>query len=226
MNLHLFSIPGKDIRYILDACRPYLEGKPDAMVAYLPAATLSNEWQEFTENAFRGLGRVETIDTELQTLPEMEEILRHSALVYIPGGNTYLLNHRLHLCKLIDYLRKKVTDGMPVVAFSAGAVLCGANILTTNDMNIVPTAHFKGLAATPFNFNVHYPIDPTSRLTRDDWLSEYHVFQDNPVILLSDGAYVRVEGKKTTLVCGEAWILRKGQEKQELAEGKPIAQSS
>jgi hypothetical protein len=32
-----------------------------------------------------------------------------------------------------------------------------------------------------------------------------------------------VEGKKTTLVRGEAWILRKGKEKEKLNEGYPIA---
>jgi hypothetical protein len=33
---------------------------------------------------------------------------------------------------------------------------------------------------------------------------------------------MHVEGKKTTLVRGDAWILRKGQEKQKLEAGKPI----
>ena len=156
------------------------------------------------------------------TLPEMEAILRNAALVYIPGGNTFLLNHRLHISKIIDYLRKKATAGLPVVAFSAGAVLCGPNILTSNNINIIPSSYFKGLEATPFNFNVHYPEDPLARATRDDWLGEYHTFHDNPVIMLADGAYVKVDGKKTTLVRGDAWILRKGQEKQKLEPGMQI----
>jgi len=53
-------------------------------------------------------------------------------------------------------------------------------------------------------------------------LAEYHVFHDNPIILLADGAYIRVDGKKTQLVEGPAWILRKGQEKETLAVGKQI----
>jgi dipeptidase E len=223
MKLHLFSTPGRDdIRYVLEASRPHLEGRDDPVVAYLPAGSLSNEWQAYNENAFRGLGRLVTLDTELMTLPEMEALLRDAALLYLPGGNTYLLNHRLHLCKLIDTLRRKVAAGLPVVAFSAGTVLCGPNILTSNNMNIVPTASFKGLEAVPFNFNVHYPEDPLARAVRDDWLGEYHIFHDNPVLLMADGAYVRVDGKKASLVRGPAWILRKGEEKQELVEGKPI----
>jgi len=152
----------------------------------------------------------------------MEATLRNAALAYIPGGNTYLLNHRLHISKIIDYLRKKVTAGLPVVAFSAGSVLCGPNILTSKDMNMVETSHFAGLNATPFNFSVHYPEDEIARASKDDWLSDYHVFHDNPVILLADGAYVQIKGKKTTLVRGDGWILRKGQEKKKLEAGKAI----
>jgi dipeptidase E len=223
ITIHLFSTPGKDdIHYVLDACRPHLKGKNDPVVAYLPVGALDSTRQEYTENAFRSLARVETMDTEMQTLPEMEALLRRAALVYIPGGNTFYLNHRLHSSKIVDFLRKKILAGLPMVAFSAGTVLCGPNILTSNNINILPTPHFKGLDITPFNFNVHYPEDPLVRAIRDDWLGECHAFHDNPVIMLSDGAYVQIEGKKTVLMRGEAWILRKGHEKQALPEGEII----
>lgn len=223
MNLHLFSTPGKDdIRYILEAARPYLEDKDDPVIAYIPAASLGGTYQEYTEKAFRGLARVRTINTELMAAAEMEAVIRSAALVYIPGGNTFLLNHRLHISNIFDYLRKKVTAGLPLIGFSAGTVLCGPNILTSKDMNTVESPHFGGLNITPLNFSCHYPEDEFSRLEKDEWLAEYHVFHDNPVVLLADGAYLRVEGKKTQLVQGQAWILRKGQEKQKLTAGTQI----
>jgi dipeptidase E len=223
MNLHLFSTPGKDdIRYILEAARPYLEDKDDPAIAYIPAASLGGTYQEYTEKAFRGLARVATINTEMMPAPEMEAIIRSAALVYIPGGNTFLLNHRLHISNILEYLRKKLTAGLPLIGFSAGTVLCGPNILTSKDMNTVESTHFGGLNVTPFNFSCHYPEEEFARLEKDEWLGEYHVFHDNPVVMLADGAYVRVEGKKTQLVQGQAWILRKGQEKQKLATGLQI----
>jgi peptidase E len=223
-NLHLFSSPGKDdIRYIIEASRPYLEGKPDATIAYLPLASLYAErWQEFTADSFKGLARIQPINAETMSLPQMEEVVRRASLVYIPGGNTFLLNHRLHVSRLMIFLRKKVQAGLPVIAFSAGTVLCGPNILTSKDMNTVATPHFEGLNATPFNFLVHYAEDAYGKSVHDDWLADYHFFHDNPVIMLSDGAYVRVDGKKTTLVRGEAWIWRKDQEKEKLEERKLI----
>ena len=63
---------------------------------------------------------------------------------------------------------------------------------------------------TPFNFNVHYQDDVES----DNWLMDYQAFHDNPVLLMEDGAYIRIQGKSTRLVRGEAWIWQAGQEKE------------
>ena len=219
IKLHLLSTPGdRDLRWVLEACRPYLAKKSEPVVAFLPQAWLNvNHWLDYTVRSFEKLARVELIDTEQMDLPSMEAILRRAHLVYISGGNTFLLNHRLHISGLMPYLRKKVQAGLPVVGFSAGMMVCGPNILTANDINAVETTHFRGLNASPFNFSAHYVPG-----IHDDWLSDYHSFQDNPVIILCDGAYVKVDGKKTTLARGEAWILRKGAEKEKLEPGKLI----
>ena len=224
INLHLLSTPGnRDIRWVLDACRSYLTGKSEPVVAFLPQAWLNiNHWLDYTVRSFEKLAHVELIDTEQMDLPAMESILRRAHVVYISGGNTVLLNHRLHISGLMPYLRKKVQAGLPVVGFSAGMILCGPNILTSKDLNSVATPHFNGLHVSPFNFFAHYISDSYGQSEYDDWLSDYHVFNDNAVILLSDGAYVKVEGKKTTLERGEAWILRHGVEKEKLEEGKII----
>lgn len=224
MHLHLFSTPGdKDIRYIIEASRPYLSGRSEATIAFLPQAWLNvNYWLDYTARQFDGLAQVELIDTERMDLPEMESIIRRAQLVYISGGNTFLLNHRLYISRLMPYLRKKVQAGLPMVGFSAGMILCGPNILTSSDLNTVATNYFEGLHVTPFNFFAHYEQDSYGQAIQDNWLSDYHIFNDNPVIMLSDGAYVKVDGKKTTLVRGPAWILRKDQEKERLAEGKLI----
>ena len=220
MNLHLLSTPGdRDIRWVLEACRPHLKNKSEPVVAFLPQAWLNvNHWFDYTVRSFEGLAKVELIDTERMDLHAMESIIRKAHVAYISGGNTFLLNHRLHVSGLMPYLRKKIQAGLPVVAFSAGMVVCGQNILTSNDMNSVETSYFDGLKASPFNFYAHY----TESVHQDDWLSEYHSFHDNPVILLSDSAYVKVDGKKTTVVRGDAWILRKDSEKEKLKEGETI----
>ena len=223
IDLHLFSDPGENIQYIVEASRPYLEGKDDALVAYLPFASLYAErWLEDNERAFKGLAQLESVNAELMTQKEIEDVIRRAAVVYIPGGNTFLLNHRLHTSGIMPYLKKKIQSGLPLVGFSAGMIVCGPNMLTSSDMNTVETPHFDGLAVSAFNFFAHYADDGYGQSIHDDWLSDYHFFHDNPVIMLSDGAYVRVNGRKTTLVRGEAWILRKDSEKEKLEEGETI----
>ncbi len=224
MQLHLFSTPGEnDIRDIVEASRPYLEDKDDPIVAYMPLASLYAErWMELNQKYFRGLARLEAVSAELMTQKEIEDILRRAALVYVPGGNTFLLNHRLHISGVMPYLRKKIQAGLPFVGFSAGMILCGPNILTSKDLNTVATPHFDGLNLVPFNFFAHYADDGYGQSVHDEWLGDYHFFHDNPVIMLSDGAYVKVDGRKTTLVRGDAWILRKEEQKESLAQGKVI----
>ena len=224
MHLHLFSTPGKnDLRDVVDASRPYLEEKDEPVIAYLPLASLYAErWQRLNEEAFRGLGRLVEVNAELMTQREIENIIRDAALVYITGGNTFLLNHRLHISGVMPYLKKKIQNGLPVVGVSAGMIVCGPNILTSRDMNTVETTYFTGLNASPFNFLAHYPLDAYGQSVMDDWLRDYHFFHDNPVIMVCDGAYVKMEGKKTFLARGEAYILRKDQEKERLDEGKII----
>jgi peptidase E len=225
MELHLFSSPGEnDIRYVIEASRPYLESRSEATVAFVPLASFYSErWLEDNQKSFKDLAQLELIDTEKMTLPEMEDVIRRASLVYISGGNTFLLNHRLQVNKLMPYLRKKVQAGLPVVAFSAGTVLCGPNILTSKDMNTVETPYFTGLNILPFNFLVHYAQDAYGQSVHDEWLSEYHDFHENPVIMMSDGAYIRANGRKNILVRGDAWILRKGREKEKIEPGKPLS---
>jgi dipeptidase E len=224
MQLHLFSTPGKnDLRYVIEASRPYLTHKENPIVAYLPFASLyAEKWPGMNESAFKGLAQIKEINAELMTQKEIEDIIRESALVYITGGNTFLLNHRLHVSGVMPYLRKKIQNGLPLIGVSAGMILCGPNILTSKDMNTVETPHFDGLNLIPFNFFAHYADDGYGQSVYDDWLGDYHFFHDNPVILVSDGAHVKVDGKKTTLVRGDAWILRKGIEKERLEPGKII----
>ncbi len=224
VDLHLFSTPGdagmEDIQWIVEAARPYLEKRAGAVLAHLPLASLYAERNaEHVVKAFHGLARVQTLDSEQMELSEMESILRGAAVAYIPGGNTFLLNHRLHLSQLFPYLRKKLEAGLPVVAYSAGTVLCGPNILTSNDINMVPTVHFDGLNLAPFNFIVHYQDDPW----KDYRLMDYRAFHDNPLLLIEDGAYIRIRGKDTTLVRGEAWVWRAGRDKERLAPGVKIS---
>ena len=214
-------MPGEnDLRHVIEASKPYLENKEGPVVAYIPLTSLyAEKWHRLNQEAFEDLGQLVEINAELMTQREIENVIRDAALVYITGGNTFLLNHRLHASGVMPYLKKKVQNGLPVVCVSAGMILCGPNILTSRDMNTVETISFTGLHASPFNFLAHYPKDAYGQSVIDDWLRDYHFFHDNPVIMACDDAYIKMEGRKTLLARGEAYILRKDEEKERVDEG-------
>jgi len=221
MQLHLFSTPGvESIEYILAASRSILENQNNPIVAYLPAASIHRRWIRETKAAFRGLTSVSAIKVGVHSAERIRSILDQATLLYIPGGNTYLFAQRLHETQLthsgetrslFEEIKTRVVNGLPLMAFSAGAVLCGRDILTTNDINCCGCPRFEGLDLLPFNLNVHYPSSPgPEREARDDRLQAYLVFHKHSIVALEDGAYLRVTGEETTLVHGNAWRLVRG----------------
>jgi dipeptidase E len=222
MQLHLFSHPGEPFLYnILEAARLLLEYQDDPLVVYLPAANVHRHFVRETKDEFRGLARVSAIKPEVHQLEYIKDVLDQAALLYIPGGNTYLLAQRLHTIGLVEHLHQRIIDGLPLVAFSAGIVICGVDILTTNDMNCCGCTHFSGLNLLPYNINVHYPPEhETLRDERDARIQEYHVFHDTTVLALQDDAYLRVTNQGIELVSGTAWKLEKNRGKEPIPPGK------
>lgn len=99
----------------------------------------------------------------------------------------------------------RVRAGVPLVAFSAGSVLAGPDILTTNDPNICNCQDFAGLGIVPFRLNVHYPSDDAGRAERDERLAEHLIWDQRPIVALGDGAWIRARPEGTVLVRGPAW---------------------
>lgn len=210
MELHLLSSQGDwPIQDIVKACRPLLEDQDHPTLAYLPAASVGNRFVEVTEEAFDGLARVLTLDAQTDDRDGLLTALDGASVLYVPGGNTYLLSKRLHAARVVEEVRARVLGGLPLVAFSAGTVFCGMNVLTTNDMNCCACDSFTGLGLVPCNFNVHYPPDGEERELRDDRIWEYHRFFDHPVLTLEDGCHLRVVDDSIQLVEGRCRLLQK-----------------
>jgi dipeptidase E len=208
IDLHLLSTPGDgDIRYIIEACRPYLQVQTQPVVAFMPWASVNSDWFPYTQKAFSGLAEVAALNPVPASLAESQRILGRCGAVYISGGNTYLLNHRLHESGLFEPLRQRALDGLPIVGFSAGAILCGPNILTTHDINLVPTAHFDSLNLLPYNVVAHYPATDPQRNEEDEWLTDYHAMHTNTILALEDDAWVRWNGQALARVRGAVWTL-------------------
>jgi dipeptidase E len=128
----------------------------------------------------------------------------NAKLILVGGGNTF---HLLHQCRkrgLLGPMARRVRAGTPYVGWSAGSNLACPTIRTTNDMPIVDPCSLDALGLVDFQVNPHYLnfAPPNFRgETRDQRLAEFTALNPRmPVLGLPEGDYVRVSGKKLTLV--------------------------
>ena len=210
MQGYLFSSPPEPSA-LVDLAGRVLMGKTAPLVGYLPAGNLQRHYVREVKGYFRGTAEVSAMKPDVHTLARLRSVLKRSDLLLIPGGNTYLMAHRLHAIDLLPELRQRLLQGLPLLTFSAGTVLCGVDILTTNDINCCGCTHFSGLSLTPCNFNVHYPsLDSPEREERDERVAEYQAFHPQPVLALEDGACLRLTVGQIEVLAGRAWIFRDG----------------
>jgi peptidase E len=221
MQLHLFSSPGSRLlRDIVEASMPFLAQQANPCVAYLPAGSLGYRYIELTETAFQEVARVEVIDPVLTGAAEARRLLERASMLYIPGGNTFVLKHRVQRAGLWELIARRVRDDLPLVGFSAGAICCGPNILTTMDINCCACSDFRGFGFMPYNLGVHYPTgDGAERELADQRFAQYHIFHTNPVLALEDGAYLRVSEQQVELVRGTCWLIEAGKTRMKVPIG-------
>lgn len=148
--------------------------------------------------------------------------------VFVGGGNTFRLLRELYRQRLLEPLRARVAAGMPYIGSSAGSNVACLTIGTTNDMPIVEPPSHAALALVPFNINAHYlDPDPHSKHmgeTREQRIRQFHEENPQPVVGLREGAMLRVDGERMTLlgVTG-ARLFRRGHEPQEHAPGADLS---
>jgi dipeptidase E len=122
----------------------------------------------------------------------------------IGGGNSFRLLKALQDTGLFDLIRDRVQGGTPYAGASAGAIVTGPTIMTTNDMPIVVPRTLEAFGFLPFQLNAHYfDPDPNSTFmgeTRAARLAEYHEEQDLAVLGLREGAALRVKAGQIDLI--------------------------
>lgn len=147
--------------------------------------------------------------------------------LFIGGGNTFRLLTEMYRHDLIDFVPRRVAEGLRYMGTSAGSNMACPTIRTTNDMPIVQPPSFDALGLIPFQINPHYlDADPASKHmgeTRETRLREFHEENDMSVVGLREGAMLDIDGAAITLL-GEtgARLFRRGLDPQELAAGTRV----
>jgi dipeptidase E len=215
------------LEYCRDAITEHFEGID--RILFIPFASpggLSHgDYTDLVSGALRPAG-LEV--TGIHSEADAEAALRETGGIFIGGGNTFLLLRELYARNLLGPIRHRVSSGMAYMGSSAGSNVAGLTIGTTNDMPIVHPPSFDALGLVPFNLNPHY-LDPDPGSThmgetRETRIREFHVQNDQPVIGLREGAWLKVMGSTMSLG-GErgARLFRRGEEPEELAPGSDLS---
>lgn len=206
--LLLSSSRGPDGRFLAharDALAAQLAGVREAL--FVPFAGVTIDWDAYTARVapvLAGLGvAVRGVHAESDPGAAVEQ----AEAIVVGGGNTFRLLERLQATQLLEPMRRRVHAGCPYVGWSAGAVLAGPTIATTNDMPIVAPAGLGALRAVGFQINAHFTDAHPEGFrgeTRRERLAEYLVLNpESRVIGLPEGSWLEVAG--SAIEMGGPW---------------------
>jgi peptidase E len=208
LRLDLMATPGEGFHRVLRPADEILATVADRCIGYMPSANIDPGFYfDWTKQAFAGRADVVLLDPVNDTPAAFLRALDRSSLLYVPGGNTFVLVHRLRAAGLFGAVADRLRWGLPLIGFSAGAVMCGLDILNSMDVNAPGLSDFAGLAVVPYSLNVHYPAPDDERKQRDERIAYYRSFNDRPVLALEDDAHISVRGDRWRLVEGTAWLF-------------------
>lgn len=163
----------------------------------------------------------------LHSYADPKEALAKADGIFTGGGNTFLLLHSLYRLGILEDLREAIKKGTPYLGTSAGSVIAGPSICTTNDMPIIHPPKLESLGIVPFCINAHY-LDPDPNSThngetRETRLKEFQTLNAETVVGLREGSWARLVGDKVTLEgAHSSRIFVQGKEPYELAAGEVV----
>ena len=87
----------------------------------------------------------------LDESPDPLATIRGAAALIVTGGNTWCLAHHLRQRNLVVPIRQRVAEGVPFLAWGAGAVMASPSLMTTSDLPECAPAGMEGLHLVPFH---------------------------------------------------------------------------
>ncbi len=231
MNILLASTStiygGNYLEYLTEELKVLFQGVKE--IVFIPYARPSGISHDvYTEKATKFFAGLNIKVRGIHTFSNSGKAIEKAGAIFTGGGNTFLLVKSLYEYNLIPTLQHIVKEkGIPYLGCSAGTVIGGISMQTTNDMPIVYPPSFQTLELVPFNINPHY-LDPIPNLkhngeTRETRLLEFLSQNNLPVVGLREGDWIRVKDSSITLQGAyPARIFTKGKDPYELESGSPL----
>ena len=133
-----------------------------------------------------------------------------SDVIYIEGGNTYVLLHYIKKLKLHNKFKKFIKT-KTLVGMSAGAIIQTPNINLAGipyfnaDENLVSLKSKSALNLVDFEVFPHFDIKDRKEMQE---LKKYSQKRQRKIYLLPDGSNIQIDSEIT--VTGKHWTLQNG----------------
>ena len=185
-----------------DALAATLDGVRE--VVFVPYAGVTVAWDDYAATVAAALAPLGVVVRGVHTASDPVALVRDAAAVAVGGGNTFHLLAELQRRGLVVPLRERALGGMPYVGWSAGSVIAGPTMQTTNDMPIVlPPDGFGALGLIGLQLNAHYTEHHPPGFrgeTRIERLTEYLTANPHATVLgLPEGTWLDVRGASIAL---------------------------
>jgi dipeptidase E len=221
------TLHGSDyLEYLLPELKIHFgDCKTILFIPYARPSGISHE--EYTAKAASAFAKINIAVKGIHEYYDAVSAVEKAEGIFTGGGNTFVLVTQLYKNNIMMALAEAVKSGTPYLGTSAGSVICGLSMQTTNDMPIVYPPSFKTLGLIPFDINAHFlDADLQSKHmgeTRDTRIKEFHAYNTIPVLGLREGSWLKVDGDKI-IVKGElpAKLFKQNHTPEELETGTDI----
>lgn len=185
----------------------------DVKVAFITTAAKPEENLDYLQKDWSimkdELGfNVEEVDIEGKNEHELLKLLEENDIIYVEGGNTFYLLNAMRQCNFEKVIRNLLKQGKVYIGVSAGSIVAGKTIRTSNWKNPEPdfgVKDLKGLNLVPFDIFVHYQPEHAEVIKQNMPNSKKRL---KDLKILTDKQAILVQGKEVDLIGeGEAVIV-------------------
>jgi dipeptidase E len=133
----------------------------------------------------------------------LARILARQRVIYVPGGNCFVLRRAMHLSGLDAILPELLAEGIVYAGWSAGSCVAGNSLRVIEPMDDpairgighpATDAIFEGLNLIPYGIIPHYQSDHPESAKAEDCVMladreglAYRTLRDDEVIVVEDG---------------------------------------
>ena len=196
-------------------------------VLFFPFAGVTFSYDEYEKRVQDKLGKYGYEINSIHKYSDKRKAIDETDAIMIGGGNTFHLLRAMQQLDIVEYVRKKIIEGIPYVGWSAGSNLTCPTICTTNDMPIVEPDSFAAINLIRFQINPHYldaHPDGHGGETREQRIEEFlYANPDDYVMGLREGCFLIVEEGKISLNGSKpARIFKFGEKPREIEPGGDV----